>query len=313
MQLISQSRIEADITYNETNEYKYLFNIAAFNETTMEWTVVSRVRMDKEGGNAYALGFNKTFEHCKKNNEGFDPSQSLVGVITDWSDAEINGLSSAVGNDVAKKLLKGCSVHWSRSWQRIRDRVAKSDDQSRERMLFSRIASQIQKLPVGSLVPVCFEVLCGLKSASVLVSKIKNFATEDAKFIDSHSDWSRANGWAKWWMRPGHLQMLHKDFSLMDVEAWERCPGDTNAVERKNRDSKESTPSPLRSALINLYKLDKSVCAKHLAASEGVSVSYQDGTPESRKRVAETRKWQRQKQQQAIRDKGALRGPPDKR
>ncbi len=61
--------------------------------------------------------------------------ESLVGVITDWSDAEINGLSNAVGNVVAKKLLKGCCVHWSRSWQRVRDRVAKSDDQQRERML----------------------------------------------------------------------------------------------------------------------------------------------------------------------------------
>ncbi len=72
----------------------------------------------------------------KKKNKDFDPGESLLGVITDWSDAEISGLSEAVGNDVAKKLLKGCSVHWSRSWQRVRDRVAKSNDQQRERMLF---------------------------------------------------------------------------------------------------------------------------------------------------------------------------------
>ena len=28
--------IEVDITYNETKEYPYLFNIAAFNDTTMD-------------------------------------------------------------------------------------------------------------------------------------------------------------------------------------------------------------------------------------------------------------------------------------
>ncbi len=52
--------IEANITYNE---YKYLLNIAAFDKTTMEWAAVSRVRMDKEGGNGYCLGFTKTFGH----------------------------------------------------------------------------------------------------------------------------------------------------------------------------------------------------------------------------------------------------------
>ena len=33
--------IEADITFNETKEYPYLFNVVAFNDTTMEWIVVS--------------------------------------------------------------------------------------------------------------------------------------------------------------------------------------------------------------------------------------------------------------------------------
>ena len=40
--------IEADITFNETKKYPYLFNVVAFNETTMEWIVVSRVRMNKQ-------------------------------------------------------------------------------------------------------------------------------------------------------------------------------------------------------------------------------------------------------------------------
>lgn len=42
--LLSKSDfVEADITYNETREYPYLFNMVAFNYTTMDWMVVSRV------------------------------------------------------------------------------------------------------------------------------------------------------------------------------------------------------------------------------------------------------------------------------
>ena len=33
--------IEADITYNETREYPYLFNVLSFNYVTLDWAVVS--------------------------------------------------------------------------------------------------------------------------------------------------------------------------------------------------------------------------------------------------------------------------------
>ena len=61
---------EADITFNETYEYHYLFNLAVFDDITMEWAVVSRVRMDKEGTKAYALALKKTFQKCEE-----DPSR----------------------------------------------------------------------------------------------------------------------------------------------------------------------------------------------------------------------------------------------
>ena len=54
-------------------------------------------------------------------------------------------------------------------------------------------------------------------------------------------------------MRPQHLKLLHKDYSEMDEEILERCPSNTNAVERKNLDSKESLPQQLQIAVANLY------------------------------------------------------------
>ena len=144
--------IEADITFNETKEYPYLFNVVAFNDTTMEWIVVSRVRMNKQDHQAHCLGFKKTFQQCASSHSLFKVGESLLGIVIDWSDSEIRGLSEAVGKELAKSLLRGCRVHWNRSWQRIRDRVATSKDKKMERMIFGKIASQIPKLPMGEYV-----------------------------------------------------------------------------------------------------------------------------------------------------------------
>ena len=92
---------------------------------------------------------------------------------------------------------------------------------------------------------------------------VKGFTIEDTKFIDNHCNWSAAQNWASWWLRPSHLQMLHVEFSPMIDRVGEKCPDNTNAVERKNRDAKDNVPVPIQQGLINLHKLDKSYCAKH--------------------------------------------------
>ena len=181
--LANSEFIEVDITYNKTMEYPYLFNVVVFDDITMQWTIVSRVRMDKQGKSAYQLAFSKTFAKCRADNPNFELEKGLLGVIIDWSDADIQGLGGAVGPDVARKLSKGCSVHWSRSWQRVRNQVLDSSDKEREKKLFSIIASHVQKAPCGEQVALCFEVLCGSKPASTLVGKIPNFSNEDAAYI----------------------------------------------------------------------------------------------------------------------------------
>ena len=76
--------------------------------------------------------------------------------------------------------------------------------------------------------------------------------------------------------------MLHVDFSHMIDHVWEKCPDNTNAVERKNRDANDNVPVPIRQGLINLYKLDKSYCAKHIAAEKGCSISVGVINPEQK-------------------------------
>ena len=75
-------------------------------------------------------------------------------MVTDWSDAEIRGPGEAVGRDTATELLRGCIVHWSRSWQRVRDCTARSYDKTREKAAFSLLASQISELEGGENVAV---------------------------------------------------------------------------------------------------------------------------------------------------------------
>ena len=53
-------------------------------------------------------------------------------------------------------------------------------------------------------------------------------------------------------------------------------PSSTNAVEHKNRDCKTATPQALLPALVNLYKMDKAICAKYIVAKQGHSISYSD-------------------------------------
>ena len=315
-QLLSTSDfVEADITFNESLEYPYLFNMVAFDEVTMEWSIVSRIRMDKQDANAHALAFKKTFDACKQSYPDFKLGETLVGVVVDWSDAEIRGLRTAVGKDLATNLLRGCKVHWARSWQRVRDRVAKSSDKPREKTVFSKIASKITEVKGGEKVLKCFKALCGeIKIVSVL-DVIPELDKVDAEFVDKHCDWVAAKHWAAWWMRPAHLQMLHKDFSSMTSDVWDECPTNTNAVERRNQDCKEGSPLPIRQCVPSMYKLVKAFCAKFLAAKNGNNLSYNSRTVESRKAAAETRQSQRKMAATAQIEKGheSQFGPPDKK
>ena len=79
----------------------------------------------------------------------------------------------------------------------------------------------------------------------------------------------------------------------MDSSVWDRCPSTTNAVERRNAECKSKQSVALQHALTNVYKLDKSVCAKHLAALDGCSVSYHDRSENARRSAAKNRQKQR--------------------
>ena len=273
--------------------------------------MISRVRLTKQDHIAYCLAFSKTFNKCSLDHTSLKPGETLYAVVTDWSDAEVHGLCDAVGEQVGQSLVRGCCVHWNRSWQRIRDRVSSSKDKNLEKCIFSKIASQISKLPMGEGVCTCFEVLCGQQSAEKLLGTINSLTSDEAAFVDKCCNWSKAKNWAEWWLRPKHLQMLHKDFSTMDPSVWSRSPSTTNAVERLNAECKAKLPVTLQHALSNVYRLEKSVCAKHLAGLKECSISYREKT-ESAKRTSAAKRQQQHLVSSIPTDPSAIHRPPNR-
>ena len=116
------SESEADTTYNDNCELEYLLNCIAFDYTTLRWMPVARMRANVEDAHFYAKGY----ELMQKYHNEFHLATSLSGIVTDWSDTEAKGLSLVIEKDKAEKLLKGCTVHWARSYQRVADRLSKT-------------------------------------------------------------------------------------------------------------------------------------------------------------------------------------------
>ena len=65
----------------------------------------------------------------------------------------------------------------------------------------------------------------------------------------------------------------------MEDDIWKQCPSSTNAVERRNSDT-------LQCLMIKVYKIDKVACLKHIAAKEGVTLSYRSRSEEARRNNA---------------------------
>lgn len=254
------------------------------------------------------------FDQCKKDNSEFCIGKTLLGIIIDWSDAEADGLQLAVGEEMANTLLKGCKVHWIRSYQRVADKVCKHQHPEKraiENEAFNLVASAVQKVQTQQEVFHLFECLCGSRGINEVQSMVPGLTSAHVETVKENSTWEGASHWVKWWIRPAHLRMLSQAFTEMPKEVWEGAPATTNAVERQNLDSKQRHPVNIKEAMTRLYKIDKSFCLKYIAASENVRLSYTNSTLENIKKQS-TKKANQRPKQRIPHDKLALHGPPDR-
>ena len=84
--------------------------------------------------------------------------------------------------------------------------MAKSSDKSREKSVFTKITTKITEVKGGEKVLKCFKVLCGQSKIVSVLDIIPDLSKDDAEFVDNQCDWTTAEHWATWWMRPAHLK-----------------------------------------------------------------------------------------------------------
>ena len=228
--------LETDTTCNENTELTYLFNATVFDYKTMKWAVVTRMKGNKESSEFYQLAFKLMLETCQKEYPDFKVGESLKGIIFDWSDTEAKGLHDVIGEDTTELVLKGCNVHWIRSYQRVAERVNSSVSKGNRRMAveaFCLIAKNIMMATEKQHVLQLFDVLHNTDKLS-LIQHINVPLSAEQIAIVSKCDWSSAKNWVQWWTRSRHLQMLTKPFAKMASSTWIKPPRNTNGVERAN-------------------------------------------------------------------------------
>ena len=92
----------------------------------MRWAILAYMRGNKESSEFYWLAFKLMLETCHQEHPNFKVGESLKGIIVDWSDTEAKGLREVIDEDTTELVLKGCNVHWIRSYQRVAERVNSS-------------------------------------------------------------------------------------------------------------------------------------------------------------------------------------------
>lgn len=272
--------LQADVTYGENKILPYLFNATVFDEVTMKWVIVARLRSNKENSEMYRKAFTLMFDTCRADEPSYDVHKSLQGIIIDWSDTERSGLVKALGSELATKLLRGCAVHWARSYQRVAARVAakcSTETKIKVREAFEYTAQSIPNLTNENQVQQCFAALKGSVSISSIVAVVPKLTEDHISAAEaSFASWSITKSWVEWWTRPYHLKMLCKCLSDMSSKAWSTCPSTTNAVERLNLASKAPQAISMTHAMVDVYRMDKAVVMEYQAAQERISTTYRD-------------------------------------
>ena len=137
---------------------------------------------------------------------------------------------------MSEKLIVGCRIHYSRSYQRVADRV--SNSLSREyrqlsRSAFNKIASRIPLQKEKSIVMKLFNCLKG----SIPLNEVSFIGLTDEQTLccdEITRNWKEASHWVEWWTRLPHLRMLCEPFSTAEGKSFMMAPKDTNGVERVN-------------------------------------------------------------------------------
>lgn len=260
--------------------------MVAFNESTMAYNAVARVLLNRQDGDTYGTAISQVFDHVTTKHPLFRNGKNLRQIMMVFDQAEYNGFERSIGAELCQKIMRGCTVHWKTSVNRISDIVTRSKE---ECSIFRQIAHGIQDFKTKADVKVAFDVLCGKGK----VSNVKHLLTpKQAAVWDQIAieHWSKASHWVKWWSRERILRMFCKAHTLRDKEEWEETPNADNPVESLNRQSIGEGCSNISVLMKNIYMEDRLHAVKIVASEPNVNISYEMNTQEEREKKRKKRK-----------------------
>ena len=146
------------LTFTGNDDFPYLLNLVTLNTETLCYQAFSRVLYDKQDGESHNLSFYEVFKQATKVNAKFNHGKSLRQIVVDFDDAEYNGLTLVLGKDITEKLLRGCSVHWKCSVNKVANLVCLSRD---EETIFKTLAGKTEDASRKEDVMEIFDIVLG--------------------------------------------------------------------------------------------------------------------------------------------------------
>lgn len=272
--------IFVDITYTGNDFFPYLLNMVTFNEQTCVYNAVARVLCSRQDGESYASSIRTIFVKVTKEHSKFRNGQHLRSILVDFDDAQYNGFRDCLVEELTKKVLRGCSVHWMRSVNRVCKLVCKGE---KEEEIFKILASKIKDEENKDNVILLFQILSGEKGIEKASIFLPDSLTSTSSSL-SNKHWKKLKYWAKWWCRLNHLAMFTRAYKEMTDKDWDEGPKTTNPVEALNRQSFKEGSSTLHALLENIHLEDRVQAVKIAASNCNVTTSYNTTPSKQRKR-----------------------------